>query len=221
MFLSCRMRLLLPLLTCVTLLGSGSLQAQDYFRYPPYGAQRGRMVYRDGLFHSERYRWGNGLTPQGAQVLTHAIDVVGPLLPVLVGGATGREADDGTRAGPDCSSRSAVSSIDHYAREQARANELLARTAKLVDPNFQASPGSGIGGASGANTNAPGSADASSANLLQQLKQEYGVEANPWGIAPSAANPTPQTQDEARRLMEALRRAYELTGENPWKASAE
>ena len=38
--------------------------------YPPYGALRGRMVDRNGLLNVTRYRWGNGVTPQGAAMIT-------------------------------------------------------------------------------------------------------------------------------------------------------
>ena len=55
-----------------------------------YGALRGRMVDRDGLFHVSKYRWGNGLTPEGAAVLTHAIDAAATIVPEFVTGGAGR-----------------------------------------------------------------------------------------------------------------------------------
>lgn len=225
---SLRRRWALVLLSFTPLIATGYLQAQDYFRYPPYGAQRGRMVYRDGLFHSERYRWGNGLTPQGAQVLTHAIDVMGPLVPVIVGAATGREANEASRSEPDCSaSRSSrLEGMDHYAQEQARANDLLYRTARLADPNFPSSPAASAPAASApaaqlgpGNQTQGGTQLPPAGQLIEQLKQQYGVTGNPWGGNASAGAPAaPQTSDDARQLIEAVRRAYEITGgKNPWE----
>lgn len=51
---------------------------------PPefFGAQRGRVAVRpNGAF---RLRYGRGLTPQGAEVISTAIGTLGPLLPQII-----------------------------------------------------------------------------------------------------------------------------------------
>jgi hypothetical protein len=85
---------------------------QTAFQYPPYGALRGRMVSRDGVFRAQRYRWGNGITPQGAAFLTSAVNAVVPMIPTLITGRT--------------------SSSDDYTDAQKEANSLLKRTERLL-----------------------------------------------------------------------------------------
>ena len=92
--------------------------------YPPYGAHRGRIVARNGFGHSIRYRWGNGLTPQGAAFLTSAVDALAPAVVALAG----RESDSEARS--RAFERSAV--WQDYTKAQNEANALLARTASLL-----------------------------------------------------------------------------------------
>jgi hypothetical protein len=47
------------------------------------------MVHRCGLFHSTRYRWGNGLTPYGASVFISGIQTIGPMIPTFITGVPG------------------------------------------------------------------------------------------------------------------------------------
>lgn len=102
------------------------------FQYSPYGAQRGRMVARDGIGHSVRYRWGNGLTPTGGAVLTNAIDAFAPALIAVAGGSRDLEAERRSRE----ADRSRATMRDRLAIAQEEANALLARTARLVDQEF-------------------------------------------------------------------------------------
>jgi len=94
---------------------------------------RTHYVKRDGLFHVEKYHTGNGLTPVGGEVLMTGITAFAP----IVGSLVGREAprDEATRDTP----RALLP--DDYIVEQRRANDLLERTAHLV--NYPSS-GSGV-----------------------------------------------------------------------------
>jgi hypothetical protein len=105
-----------------------SCEAQS-FQYPPYGAWRGRMVARDGIGHSVRYRWGNGLTATGGAVLGQAIDAFAPVALAFAG--RGEEDDSQARGDGSTIDRQAL------ANAQNDANALLARTARLIDPTFQ------------------------------------------------------------------------------------
>jgi len=96
---------------------------------------RGHYMRRDGLFHVERARWGGGITPQGAAVLMHGIDVFGP----IVGGIVGREAAADRGAETRATTRAALP--QEYIVEQRRANDLLERTAALV--GYKATTGVG------------------------------------------------------------------------------
>lgn len=103
------------------------------FQYPPYGAHRGRMVARDGIGHSVRYRWGNGLTPTGGAVLTSAIDAFAPAVIAVAG----RDFDSGADS-RDAARGMDPAQLSRLAAAQERANDLLVRTARLVDPTFAA-----------------------------------------------------------------------------------
>lgn len=117
-------------------------QAQS-FQYPPYGAQRGRMVARSGLGHSVRYRWGNGLTPTGGAVITNAIDAFAPALIAVAGGSREFEFESRAREAEARSreaDRARAQMRDRLAIAQEEANALLARTARLVDEDFAVTP---------------------------------------------------------------------------------
>ena len=171
--LRCSAMAFLAIVTVVSAFPAASASGQDYFRYPPYGSLRGHMVRRDGLFHVERYRWGNGLTPQGATVLTSAIDAFAPIVPVLVSGGVGREANGQSRDYESRDSETRTCTLpDSYIVEQRRANDLLARTARLVDPNFSAGSSQGSTSTVSPQTDLPSVNDA--------LKQYRAPEGNPW-----------------------------------------
>ncbi|MEZ6114027.1 MAG: hypothetical protein R3C99_23895 [Pirellulaceae bacterium] len=133
------MRIRMTQVSVLTLLmiGTAFLMASDAnaqsFQYPPnYNAWRGRVVARDGHGYHVRYRWGNGLTNNGAAVITSGFET---LVPVAMA-AVGRDVDNEAR------SRDAARSTDWalYAEQQARANDLLSRTAALVDERFGTNP---------------------------------------------------------------------------------
>lgn len=127
----------LRFLACVLLLAIsvGSLaeicEAQS-FQYPPYGAWRGRMVSREGFGNSVRYRWGNGITPTGGAVLSTAITELAPAVIAFAG--RGEESD--TRNAAARNAREVTIDRQELAAAQRDANDLLARTARLLDPSF-------------------------------------------------------------------------------------
>ena len=118
------------ILFCLTIAENAMSQS---FQYPPYGAHRGRMVSRNGIGHVTRYRWGNGLTPTGGAVLTHAIDAFAPVLMTVAGNPT-----DGNRSREETSARARDRQANwaDYVKAQNEANNLLRRTASLLDPSF-------------------------------------------------------------------------------------
>jgi hypothetical protein len=130
---------------------------------------RTHYVRRDGLFHVEKYRTGNGLTPAGAGVLTAGINAFAPIVGSLVGRA----------APPDETSRDTPRALlpDDYIEEQRRANDLLERTARLV--NFTV-PGGGASTPLSPVQDGPG-ATASS--------PEFGTQ-SPWAPRPNGAAST-------------------------------
>ncbi len=93
------------LLGTATLLASGSSSlAQVYPLWQPYGAQRGKMVIRNGLLgYRQKVHWGNGLNEYGAGVLTQLIQTTGEVLPQVVGRefvvaqASTAESEEGAR----------------------------------------------------------------------------------------------------------------------------
>lgn len=165
---------LLVLATALTGLAPATGRAQS-FQYPPYGAQRGHMVSRNGLFHVTRYHWGNGLTPAGAAFLTDAVDTIVPAIPGIIAAATGREVDNQTR---DAQSRSLATRTpvqftapQDYVDEQRRANDLLARTASLVGVSSVAPPP----------VAAPGGGPTADQPSVDELLKRYGApSSNPW-----------------------------------------
>ena len=111
------------------------------FQYPPYGAQRGRMLSRDGIGHVTRYHWGNGLTPTGGAFLTSAVT---ELAPAFLAFAGSRDFESDTRSrDSDARSRDIAraersTTRDRLAIAQEEANDLLLRTARLLDDRFAA-----------------------------------------------------------------------------------
>lgn len=83
---------------------------------------RTHYVRRDGLFHVEKYKTGNGLTPIGGAVLTTLIGAT----PDILNAAAGRDLDQDQSRGVDESWKAS------YAEQQKAANDLLERTAALV-----------------------------------------------------------------------------------------
>lgn len=108
----------------------GLLATQDVLsqtlQYAPYGSWRGRAVARDGLFHVQRYHWGNGITPVGGSVLNTVI----PVLADVGLAALGRE---GSRDVGASSRGSTWAGWDEYTKAQEEANALLKRTAALLN----------------------------------------------------------------------------------------
>jgi hypothetical protein len=110
---------------------------QPFFYYPAYGAQRGRIVYRDGpRVNRQKIRWGNGLTEYGAQVLTHGIDILPSILPLFLKESDVPAPKD---AGP-------IELPPHYTAELKRANDLLIRSARLVGADISSPPPNGGSG---------------------------------------------------------------------------
>jgi len=89
---------------------------------------RGHYVRRDGLFHTERMRWGGGLTANGASVINTAL----PLFAPIIGGLIGKDEPSREEPSREARSRDANWCAD-YAVQLQRANDLLERTAKLVN----------------------------------------------------------------------------------------
>ncbi len=151
------------------LFAAGLLVTQDAFgqtlQYAPYGAWRGRAVARDGLFHVQRYHWGNGITPVGGSVLNTAI----PVLAEVGLAALGRGED----ASRDAASRgpAAWAGWPEYKKSQDEANALLQRTAALLN--------SGVPGPNVVPAPAGTPAEINGSKLTpEQYKAEFG--ANPW-----------------------------------------
>jgi hypothetical protein len=90
---------------------------------------RTKYFRRDGLFHVEKYHTGNGLTPVGGEVLMAGITAFAP----IVGTLAGRDAprDEAQREAPRDMPRALLP--EEYIVEQRRANDLLERTANLVN----------------------------------------------------------------------------------------
>lgn len=110
---------------------------QPFFYYPAYGSQRGRIVNREGpRVNRQKIRWGNGLTEYGASVLTHGIDILPSILPLLVKEADVPAPKD---AGP-------IELPPHYTVELKRANDLLIRSARLVGADISSPPTNGGSG---------------------------------------------------------------------------
>jgi len=91
---------------------------------------RTHYVRRDGLFHVEKYHTGNGVTPQGANMIVGLGQAFAP----IAGLALGREEEQRSRDMPTQSDLAA------YNEELAKARDLLARTAHLVDSHISATP---------------------------------------------------------------------------------
>jgi hypothetical protein len=107
------------------------------FQYPPYGSLRGRMVHRDGLFHSTRYRWGNGLTPYGASVMIAGFQTAGQIIPAIVTGEINTNSDQpSTNNEEGRSTKNRAGELGdwcaEYAAEQKRATDALERVEELL-----------------------------------------------------------------------------------------
>ena len=98
---------------------------------------RGRYVRRDGLFHVEKYHWGNGITPTGALVINHALDVLAPIAQQ----ALNRDAD--TR-GVSAQERNAILESDR--QKLAEAQAIRAKTEQLYASFIGTNPPTGPGG---------------------------------------------------------------------------
>jgi len=100
---------------------SGHFWAQDAAAQNPW---RTRYVKRDGLFHVEKYRTGNGLTDNGLALLLKVTEVAGPILEGVTRNAMAGTRDmDGTDSG---------GWEIEYQEEQQRADELLERINGLL-----------------------------------------------------------------------------------------
>lgn len=101
-----------------------------FYYYPAYGAQRGKIVYRDGLLvNRQKIRWGNGLTPYGAAVLMHGFDVAGTVIPAVIGSGGGGSSpvDDGGSLGNE----SAEATQEKCEAALERTKELLENTQRI------------------------------------------------------------------------------------------
>lgn len=135
------MRIRMTQVSVLTLLmiGTAFLMASDAnaqsFQYPPnYNAWRGRVVARDGHGYHVRYRWGNGLTNNGAAVITSGFET---LVPVAMA-AVGRDVDNEARSRDAARDAARAADFAGLAEQQRQANALLVATARLLDPSFQA-----------------------------------------------------------------------------------
>src|SRR5262245_31019455 len=99
--------------------------AQPFYYYPAYGAQRGRIVYRQGPFGGTRQKihWGGGLTDNGTSVLLSAIGAA-----ETVFGPGDSSANKEAQAARDAEFKR---SIDEDRRLLAEAKALRARTEAL------------------------------------------------------------------------------------------
>ncbi len=127
----CKRFIAVVIFTCVCTGWSEQVCHAQSFQFPPYGAQRGRMVARDGIGHSVRYRWGNGLTPAGAAVIGDAITAFAPAVVAIAGRDVDTDADTRSRDAARSATR------DRLAIAQEQANALLVRTARLLEPDFE------------------------------------------------------------------------------------
>jgi hypothetical protein len=116
-----------------------------FYYYPAYGAHRGKIVYRDGpLVNKQKIRWGNGLTPYGADVLNNAIGAAVQILPAILREDPAAE-EDRARSQAEFSR----SMADEELRLQ-QAQQLNARTQSLaVSFGLSAAPAASVGGNSG------------------------------------------------------------------------
>jgi hypothetical protein len=127
----------------ISFLGASPAAGQSpFYYYPAYGAQRGKIVYRDGpLVNRQKIRWGNGLTAQGASVLNSAIGAAVQILPAVL-------RDDPAAAEEAARSQAefARSMADEEARMQ-QAQQLYANT-QALRTSFGLTPPP-VGGSSG------------------------------------------------------------------------
>lgn len=119
---------LLAALAVVTMVLTADVASAQY--------SRGHYVRREGRHHSvERMHWRNGATP----VFGNFGNWIVPLAQTVFGDSDTKSAPEPTKAAP-----SSLGTCEHYAREQARASDLLVRTAALVNglpPVQQQDPG--------------------------------------------------------------------------------
>ena len=183
-----------------------SVSLSQTLQYPPYGSVRGRAVARDGLFHSQRYHWRNGLTPVGGEVLVHGIDVLGPAA-VSFANVAAEALRPGLGRGvadEDNSLRSGTRSVTEftapkdYVDAQLAANALLVRTAALIDSSGPTDKQSG---------------PISPQSLIDLLKK---AGPNPWTGSATATPSTSNGQSPAEKP--ALEELLKKFPNNSWKA---
>jgi hypothetical protein len=115
---------------------------QPFFYYPAYGAQRGKIVYRDGPFvNRQKIRWGNGLTEYGAGVINNAIGAAVQILPAVIK-EDPAAAEDAARSQAEFSR----SMADEQVRMQ-QAQQLYSKTGALYTA-FGLTPTPAAGGGS-------------------------------------------------------------------------
>jgi len=104
---------------------------------PPefYGAQRGRAVYRRLGSGTWRVRYGRGLTPQGAQVLTTGIQTIVPILPQIIPGLGARSQSAEQSAEQAARSMQPDSVLDQLASPQYRQQKIQQLNQTLKESN--------------------------------------------------------------------------------------
>jgi hypothetical protein len=130
----------------LVLVMSGDILAQSPWRT--------HYVKRDGLFHVERYRTGNGITPNGSLVLTNAFDAFAPVVSAALSAGTKEAPGDGTIR--------SVNWQDDYLKELKRADDLLERANRLLEGRLPVNQAS--------SPHSPSS--------QEELKKQFGE--NPW-----------------------------------------
>jgi hypothetical protein len=143
--------------------------SNGFYYYPAYGAQRGKIVYRDGpLVNRQKIRWGNGLTEYGAGVLNNAIGAAIQIVPAVVKDETPADAK---------SNAATIALPAHYTTELSRANNLLERSARLLGHDISTDQATG--------TESPAVADG-----------DYRNSPDPWGDENAATNATGVAEDQ-------------------------
>lgn len=109
------------ILLLVLLSLSGHFLAENASAQNPW---RTRYVKRDGLFHVEKYRTGNGLTDNGLALLVKLTDAAQPIIAGMAGDLLpGSRSMEGGDSGEW---------VSDYENEQQRAEELLERINNLL-----------------------------------------------------------------------------------------
>lgn len=189
----------------LALLGSlvaDTLQAQQpFYYYPAYGSQRGRIRTVDGWIRDkQRIRWGNGLTPQGAMVFTHAIDVAG----AYFSNRGYDESGDSSRRGPSDDDVKQAREADAAGAE--RAEQLLQRSTQMAAELAGDGDSSARGGAEGNSSEAAAARALAEFNqgrvVTSEAKKAYRASLSAAIASGEKAIPA-VTADKQRRLKEA------------------